>query len=553
MDRPYLGAPAGVFFRGNRIVTLIDASVTAAAPRTLPSLQDMSAREIVSGIAAGDLSSLEVVEHFTARLHTVNGKLNAVTVDLSESARKTAADVDKARARGEKLAPLAGLPVTIKECFDLAGTASTFGLPTRRGEIESRDDPYVAALRTAGAIPIAKTNLPQLMIFAETHNPLYGRTSNPWNLERSCGGSSGGEGAVIAAGASPLGLGNDIGGSLRVPAAFCGITSIRPTAGRTPDYCAHGLPVGQTAIVSQVGPLARRVEDLVMGLLVLDRARDPHVVPGLELGDPTAVDLSRLRFATFTDDGEFPVAPAARRAVAEASAMLTAAGARAVAWKPPLLSRATDLLFAALSADRAKSFRRLLRGNQRDPRVHSLLVAAGLPLWLRGVAGFAFDVRGQRRSARTLRRFASGSVDEYWQTIEAIADFRNELLRSFETADGGPIDVVICPAYAVPAVRHGATELMPISGAYGPIANVSGFPAGIVPVTRVHPGEESDRLVSRDAVDLMARECERDSAGLPIAVQVIARPWRDHVALAAMAAIEAAARKMPDYPERPPL
>jgi Asp-tRNA(Asn)/Glu-tRNA(Gln) amidotransferase A subunit family amidase len=152
--------------------------------------------------------------------------------------------------------PLGGVPVTIKECFDLAGTASTFGLTTRRDEIESKDDPYVAALRAAGAIPIAKTNLRQLMIFTETDNPLYGRTNNPWDLDRSCGGSSGGEAAVIAAGASPLGLGNDIGGSLRVPAAFCGITSIRPTAGRTPDYCAHGLPVGQTGIVSQVGPMA---------------------------------------------------------------------------------------------------------------------------------------------------------------------------------------------------------------------------------------------------------------------------------------------------------
>jgi Asp-tRNA(Asn)/Glu-tRNA(Gln) amidotransferase A subunit family amidase len=186
------------------------------------------------------------------------------------------------------------------------------------------------------------------MIFTETDNPLYGRTNNPWDLERSCGGSSGGEGAVIAAGASPLGLGNDIGGSLRVPAAFCGISSIRPTAGRTPDYCAHGLPVGQTGIVSQVGPMARYVEDLVVGLRVLDRARDPFVIPGPELGDPGAVDISRLRFATFADDGEFSVAPAARRAVAEAAQFLIAAGAKEVAWKAPPLSRATDLLFASL-------------------------------------------------------------------------------------------------------------------------------------------------------------------------------------------------------------
>ena len=274
-----------------------------------------------------------MVEHFVARLKAVNSKLNAVTADLSESARKAAEDVDKALARGEKLGPLAGVPVTIKECFDLAGTASTFGLPSRRDEIESKDDPYVAAWRAAGAIPIAKTNVPQLMIYTETDNPLYGRTNNPWDLERSCGGSSGGEAAVIAAGASPLGLGNDIGGSLRIPAAFCGITSIRPTAGRTPDQCAHGLPTGQTGIVSQVGPMARHVEDLVLGLRVLDRARDPFLVPGAELGDPSAVDISRLRFATFTDDGEFPVAPAVRRAVAEAAGFLTTAGAKEVAWR----------------------------------------------------------------------------------------------------------------------------------------------------------------------------------------------------------------------------
>ncbi len=533
-------------------MTVTDTAVTPAA-RQIHELRDMSAREIAGSIGSGDLSSAEVVEHFIARLHAVNGNLNAVTVDLSGGARKAAADVDRARARGERLPPLAGLPVTIKECFDLAGTASTFGLSSRRNEIESRDDPYVAALRTAGAIPIAKTNVPQLMIYTETDNPLYGRTNNPWNLERSCGGSSGGEAAVIAAGASPLGLGNDIGGSLRVPAAFCGITSIRPTAGRMPDHCAHGLPVGQTAIVSQVGPMARRVEDLVMALRMFDRARNPFAVPGPELGDPTTVDISLLRFATFTDDGEFPVSPAARRAVAEASAILTAAGARAVGWKTPRLSRATDLLFASVSGDRAQALRRLLRGNRVDRRVRPLLLTAGMPLWLRGVAGLAVDALGQRRSARNLRRFASGSVDEYWRTTEAVADFRNDLLQSLQSADEYPIDVILCPAYAVPAVRHGATELMPMPGAYGVVANVCGFPAGVVPITRVRPGEESDRPMSRDLIDRVARESERGSAGLPIAVQVIARPWRDHVALAAMAAIEAAARKSPDYPERPPL
>jgi fatty acid amide hydrolase len=533
-------------------MTLTDA-YRAAPTRQADKLHDLSAREIVRLIAAGELSSTETVDHFVARLAAVNGELNAVTVDLSESARKAAAHVDRALARGERLGPLAGLPVTIKECFDLAGTASTFGLPSRRNEIEKTDDPYVAALRAAGAIPIAKTNVPQFLIYTESDNPLYGRTNNPWNLERSCGGSSGGEGAVIAAGASPLGLGNDIGGSLRVPAAFCGIASIQPTAGRTPDHCGHGLPVGQRAIVSQVGPMARHVEDLTMALRVLDRTRDPLVDPGPELGDPATVELDRLRFATFTDDGEFPVAPAVRRAVTEAAAMLTAAGAKHVAWQPPALSRPSDFLFAILSADRGRAFKRMLRGDRRDPHIRQLLFSASIPAWLRGFVASALDLAGQQRSAAITRRLASGNVDDYWQAIEAMMNFRRDILRSLEQADDGPIDLILCPAYALPAVRHGANVLMPMPGSYLPLANVIGFPAGITPVTRVRPGEESDRSPNRDLVDRVARESERGSAGLRIAVQAIARPWRDHVALAAMAQIEAAARKLPDYPARPPL
>lgn len=533
-------------------MALTDTSLAAAA-RQGRELRDLSARKIAGLIAAGDISSVEAVEYFIAQLAAVNGKLNAMTIDLFESARKTAADVDKARSRGETLGALAGLPVTIKECFDVAGTASTFGLPSRRNVIENKDDRYVAALRAAGAIPLAKTNVPQLMIYTEADNPLYGRTNNPWNPERSCGGSSGGEAAVIAAGASPLGLGNDIGGSLRIPAAFCGITSILPTAGRMPDHCGHGLPVGQRAIVSQVGPMARHVDDLTLALGVLDRARDPFVAPGPELGDPAGVDLSRLRFGTFADDGEFPAAPPVRRAVAEAAQFLSAAGAKPAPWRPPSLRRVSDLFFASLSADRASAFRRLLRGNKVDKRIRPLLLTAGMPPWLRGILASVLDAVGQRRSGLTMRRFASGSADDYWRTVEAIMTYQDELSHSLEAADGGPIDLILCPAYPVPAVRHGASEMMPMPGAYALLANVSGFPAGIVPVTRVRPGEESDRRASRDLVDRVARESEKGSAGLPIAVQVIARPWRDHVALAAMAAIEAEARKKADYPTRPPL
>ncbi|HXW23924.1 MAG TPA: amidase family protein, partial [Xanthobacteraceae bacterium] len=150
------------------------AALTRATP--LPALADMSACEIARRIAAGELTATQAVEHFLSRIAAVNGRLNAVAVDLSESARTAAAATDKALARGDKPGPLAGLPVTIKECFDLAGTPSTFGLPSRRGAIEAENDPHVAALVAAGAIPIAKSNVPQLLIFTESDNPLYGRT-----------------------------------------------------------------------------------------------------------------------------------------------------------------------------------------------------------------------------------------------------------------------------------------------------------------------------------------------------------------------------------------
>jgi fatty acid amide hydrolase len=299
--------------------------------------------------------------------------------------------------------------------------------------------------------------------------------------------------------------------------------------------------------------MARHVEDLVVALRILDRARDPALDPRPQLSDPSAVDLGGLRFATFADDGEFQAAPAARRAVAEAAQFLSEAGARPVAWKHPSLSRVNDLFFACLSADRAHAFRRLLHGNPVDPHIRQLLMTARMPAWLRGIAAFTLDAFGQSRSAATARRLASGTADAYWQTVEAIGNFRRELVRSLDDGDGGAIDLILCPAYPVPAVRHGATGQMPMPGCYAPLANVTGLPAGIVPVTRVRPGEESDRPGSRDQVDRVARDSETGSAGLPIAVQVIARPWCDHVALAAMAEIEATARKQPDYPARPPL
>jgi Asp-tRNA(Asn)/Glu-tRNA(Gln) amidotransferase A subunit family amidase len=525
-----------------------------ATTQTRPTdLCALEAGELARLIAAGEISSVEAVEAHIQRIEQVNGKLNAVVVKRYDAARAEARETDRRRAAGEKLGPLAGVPITVKECFDLAATPATFGLPARANAIASVDDPYVARLRAAGAVILGKTNVPQLLLATESDNPVYGRTNNPWDLERSCGGSSGGEGAIIAARGAPLGLGNDIGGSVRIPAAFCGIASIRPTAGRTPDFGRHSVPVGQRAIVSQVGPMARSVADLALGLEIINGGRDPQVEPPMPLGDYRMVDLAKLRVAVFTDDGNFTPSPAAQRAVREAADVLRAAGAQVTPWQPPAVAQAIALFFGILTADGGAGMKRRLRGQKQDPGIAQLKLLAGAPRWLLLTMASLLRLAGQQRLAAGLPLFGHSDTDHYWQAVEALMDYGTQFRASLDAAPDGPFDLILCPAYAVPALRHGASLYLTLPGVYTLLANLTGYPAGVVPLTRVRADEESARPQSRDIVEKTAIETERGSAGLPIGVQVMARPWREHVALAAMSAIEAAARRRPDFPAVPPL
>ncbi len=191
-------------------------------------LTSLSATELATMIACGDLSSVEAVEAHIERIERVNPGLNAVVVKRYDAARAEARQADERRANGEVLGPLHGVPITIKESLDLIDTPSTFGLQSRGSILARQDDLYVARMRKAGAIILGKTNVAQLLYYIESDNPVYGRTNNPWNLDRSPGGSSGGQAAIIAAGGSPMGLGTDIGGSIRVPATFCGIAGLKP-------------------------------------------------------------------------------------------------------------------------------------------------------------------------------------------------------------------------------------------------------------------------------------------------------------------------------------
>lgn len=507
----------------------------------------LSATALAHRIARGELSSLEAVDAHIERIEAVNPALNAVVVKRYDEARAEARAADARRGAGEALPPLHGVPCTVKECLDLTGTPSTFGIPSRAAHRAERDEAHVARWRAAGAIVLAKTNVSQLLCFTEADNPLYGRTNNPWNPLRSCGGSSGGEGAIIAAGGSPLGLGTDIGGSVRVPAAFCGIASLKPTAGRMPDSGRYSFPLGQTAVPSQVGPMAREVEDVALGFraAAAKRADQPPI------GDWRAVEIGKLRVGYYTDDGSFETAPAVRRGVEEAVQALRGAGAQVAPWTPPDGAGAFALYGGLLTADGGAGFRRALGRDKRVVQVAQLLAVAGLPAWLLPALRALLRGLGQGGLARNLEAFGAKTADRYWTLVEAQQDYRERIAQSLDRADIGSLDLIVAPACSLPAFTHGATRDLLTGGGYATLYNLLGYPAGVVPVTRVQAGEESQRAASGDLLVKLARKVEQGSAGLPVGVQIIARPWQEHVALAAMRAIEQAMRNRADFPKTP--
>ncbi|TVR88394.1 MAG: amidase [Trueperaceae bacterium] len=201
-------------------------------------LTQFGAVELARAIAAGDVSAREVVDAHIERIEEVDGDLNAVVIRRFEAARAEATAADAARRAGATLGPLHGVPVVIKDQFDVAGLPTTFGTASRRERVAQDDGQVVAAWRRAGAIVLGKGNVPQYLQAVETDNDVFGRTNNPWDTERTPGGSSGADAAIVAAGGVPLALGADLGGSLRVPAAWCGVATLAPTVRRPLDEAA---------------------------------------------------------------------------------------------------------------------------------------------------------------------------------------------------------------------------------------------------------------------------------------------------------------------------
>ena len=522
-----------------------------------------TATELSRRLGARETTSTALVVALVQRIRAVAGPagLNAVAEPVFERALRDAAASDARRAAGAPLGALDGVPFSVKDCVDVAGCDSTCGLAVRCGRPAASDARIVAQLASQGAVVLVRGNVPQALMVPETDNRIHGPTLNPYSAARTPGGSSGGEAALVASGCVPFAIGTDIAGSLRGPAALCGIASFKPTPSRVARRgCAAPRPGGydgQFAVIPPVaGPMARCVDDLAAVLRVWwrpeawsgeDAAAGVVRMPFDEavFGGLVTAGARPLRFGVVRRDGFFEPAPACQRAVAEACAALRAAGHEVVELDAAAhgvdLSRATVLLYALMGADGAlREFRRGLEGEPLHGLYRGLSFLAGLPDALRPLIGAALRrLLGWGRAADMLTAARARSAVAYWALVAERDALRDRFLAAWRAER---LDLVLSVGFGVSAFRHGESENLHPGAAACFLANVFAFPAGAVPVSHVREGEQQYACprAQRDLFAQAAVSSTLGSAGLPVGVQVMAPPFEDELALRGMRELERA-------------
>jgi len=511
----------------------------------------LTARELLAHLDRGELTSLEIVDALYERSAAVDPKVNAFVHRFHDQARARAREADSARDRGESLGPLHGLPVSVKENIDTKGVPSTLGMKARLGSAAKEDAVTVRLAREAGAIILGKTNVPQTLLSPkETTNFIWGTTNNPWSLSHGPGGSSGGEGAAVASGQSCLGIGTDIGGSIRFPAGFCGVAGIKPTLDRWSNIGSRTAIIGQEVIRSQIGPIARTTADVAFFLRALDSTKHaPHdpSVPPLPIGDPAEVDVSKLRIGFFEDDGFFSPAASVRRAVAEARRTLEDAGAELVPYRPPNAEAAVYLFFAAVSSDGGKTLDVALDGEEIIAPLKLVRAGAKMNPRVRAMAAKAARLLGEERAAKLLDAVGEKSVAELWSITGRRRQYQLDEHAAWQKAG---IDALLCPLHPTPAVPQGMSKDFTLAFGYAARYNLLNLPAGVVPVTRAR-ADETDRPERGDRLDKRAAAVQEQSEGLPVPVQVVGPTYREDTVLAVMQVIEEGARKSDEFPWTP--
>lgn len=503
-----------------------------------------SLMELWVKLQSGQLKALDALKAYQSKALEVNKRLNCLVEPVWE-AEPSALQCDMEEKKGL----LHGIPVSIKENYFMQGYDSTGGMCALLDHPAKEDGVLLKVLRKQGAVPYVRTNIPQLMMTFECANPIYGVTVNPHNIKRGPGGSSGGEGALLAAGGSMLGFGSDIGGSLRIPSQFCGVCCLKPTFGRLSLLTCEEIVHGQTLIKATPGPLAKDVDSLVLAMRAVlcpyMFQLDPEVPP-IPFRSEIYESKKQLRIGYYTDDGYLPSIPAVQRAMEIAKDALTKKGHTLVPFQPPRVQYMfTELFMKSTFGDGGKKYFELFEEDIYDPTISLLLRTMKLPAFIQKMLAplvnlFAGDtVPGASMKAM----LGSNSVSEWWELAVKIDQYKAEFLSLWKASK---LDVVICPTFPFPACPTGTVKYVTGGASYTTLYNVLNYPAGSIPVTKVTAVDETkmkDYPTKRISEKFIKKYFSAGSAGLPVSVQCVGLPFQEEIVLRLMKELEDAIKK----------
>ncbi|NXG74775.1 FAAH1 hydrolase, partial [Baryphthengus martii] len=497
--------------------------------------------ELTERLREGSLSPKAVLYTYVEKALEVTQQTNCLQHFIPECEEQLQ-EIQRQREKGL----LYGIPVSIKDHIGHKGHLSTCGLVQCLDTLVQEDSVLVKVLKKQGAIPFAMTNVPQSLFNYDCSNPIFGQTLNPFNHQKSPGGSSGGEGALIAGGGSILGIGSDIGGSIRLPSSFCGLCGLKPTAERlscllNQDVCSHPAPVP-----GALGPMARDVDSLALcmkALLCQEMFRLDPTVPPIPFNEEVYSSSAPLRVGYYDTDGYFPLPPCMRRAVQETRGALQAAGHELVPFSPPRIHYVmTELFLKTFFADGGRAWLDVFTGGIVDPGLKPQVNFCKIPKLGKKLLALILKPL-QFLLLLKLKISTCRSVKEMWNHHHQIQAYRAEFIAQWRELR---LDAVLCPVLG-PAFTTGYPGKLLTAISSTMLYNVLNFPAGVVPVSTVTEADEEELKLYRgccdDPWDRTLKQAVAGAVGLPVAVQCVALPWQEELCLRLMKEVETLSRE----------
>lgn len=502
-------------YAGRSNVTDVPKETGILSSRDLEITEIDDANELVAALASGTYSAVEVTTAFLKRAAIAHQLVNCLTEFFPERALAQARSLDKHFAEtGKTKGPLHGLPISLKDQFDIKDMELTMGYAAYLGRVSSENASLVDLLEASGAVLYVRTNIPQTLMIGDTFNHVFGRTDNPWNRKLSPGGSSGGEGALVAMKGSILGVGTDIGGSVRIPSAMCGLYTIRPSQRRVPYGKATNSGLGQEGVLSVAGPMARSMATVELFMkTVLDACAgnfDATALP-FPFHQPSyekTLQHKKLAFGVAKTDGHVHATPPVLRAIDLTVEALKKEGHEVIEFDLAKYERTWSVAMDIFAADNGEDVKRVLKAID-EPLIEGLIEGDNRPTSV-------YDLYQLNREKEAIQQ-------------NFLADWMN---TSSQTSTGRPIDALLFSAAPITACVPGHNEWCGYTGYF----NTLDTPATVFPVTTVDPKvdtwENKPAPFSKMDKRYMDRYDPTVTAGCPVTVQLVGRRWQEEALLA---------------------